>query len=45
MNHLLLVDDDPGLSELLKELLELEGFVLTLAHDGAEGLKIGRAHV
>ncbi|MCL2917169.1 response regulator [Shewanella litorisediminis] len=38
MNHLLLVDDDPGLSELLKELLELEGFVLTLAHDGAEGL-------
>lgn len=38
MNHLLLVDDDAGLSELLKELLELEGFTLTLAHDGAEGL-------
>ncbi|MBT1445254.1 response regulator [Shewanella sp. JM162201] len=38
MNHLLLVDDDPGLSELLKELLELEGFRLTLAHDGVDGL-------
>ncbi len=43
MNHLLLIDDDTGLSELLKELLELEGFNLTLAHDGAEGLAKAKA--
>lgn len=43
MNHLLLIDDDTGLSELLKELLELEGFNLTLAHDGAAGLAKAKA--
>ena len=40
MNHLLLIDDDLGLSELLAQLLELEGFELTLAHDGQSGLAL-----
>ena len=40
MNHLLLIDDDLGLSDLLAQLLELEGFQLTLAHDGQSGLEL-----
>lgn len=40
MNQLLLIDDDLGLSELLAQLLELEGFELTLAHDGQSGLDL-----
>lgn len=40
MNQLLLIDDDLGLSELLAQLLELEGFELTLAHDGQAGLAL-----
>ncbi|WP_261923054.1 response regulator [Shewanella sp. NFH-SH190041] len=38
MNRILLIDDDLGLSELLGQLLELEGFRLTIAHDGQSGL-------
>ncbi len=36
--HLLLADDDKTLCELLKEFLELEGFEVTLAHDGITAL-------
>ncbi|RLV58993.1 response regulator [Parashewanella curva] len=43
MARLLLVDDDQGLAELLGQLLELEGFDLTLAHDGAQGLNYALA--
>lgn len=42
MNHLLLIDDDLGLSDLLAQLLELEGFELTLAHDGQSGLELAQ---
>ncbi|MDO6774430.1 response regulator [Shewanella sp. 3_MG-2023] len=38
MSRILLVDDDAGLSELLAQLLELEGFELTQAFDGQQGL-------
>ncbi|ABE56736.1 two component transcriptional regulator, winged helix family [Shewanella denitrificans OS217] len=38
MNRILLIDDDHGLSELLAQLLELEGFSLTQAYDGQQGL-------
>jgi two-component system response regulator CpxR len=44
MNHILLIDDDLGLSELLGQLLELEGFKLTLAHDGEAGLALALEH-
>ncbi|MDR8525544.1 MULTISPECIES: response regulator [Shewanella] len=40
MSRILLIDDDLGLSELLAQLLELEGFQLTLAHDGQSGLDL-----
>ncbi|MCK8046906.1 MULTISPECIES: response regulator [Shewanella] len=40
MSRILLIDDDLGLSELLAQLLELEGFELTLAHDGQSGLDL-----
>ncbi|QLE87329.1 MULTISPECIES: response regulator [Shewanella] len=40
MSHILLIDDDLGLAELLAQLLELEGFELTLAHDGQSGLNL-----
>ncbi|MBM7072584.1 response regulator [Shewanella sp. 202IG2-18] len=38
MNKILLIDDDHGLADLLAQLLELEGFELTLAYDGQQGL-------
>ncbi len=40
MSRILLIDDDLGLAELLGQLLELEGFELTLAHDGQSGLEL-----
>ncbi|WP_394129407.1 response regulator [Shewanella maritima] len=39
MSRILLVDDDTGLSELLTQLLELEGFDVTQAFDGQSGLE------
>lgn len=39
MSHILLIDDDKGLSELLGQLLELEGFRLSFAYDGKTGLQ------
>ncbi|MDF0533359.1 response regulator [Shewanella yunxiaonensis] len=38
MSRILLVDDDLALAELLGQLLELEGFELTMAYDGQTGL-------
>ncbi|MBY5923288.1 response regulator [Ferrimonas balearica] len=38
MNRILLVEDDQGLCELLGQLLELEGFALTVRQDGPSGL-------
>ena len=43
MSRILLIDDDLGLSELLGQLLELEGFKLTLAYDGKQGLELALA--
>lgn len=40
MNKLLLVDDDIELCALLKEYLQNEGFDVTLAHDGQQGLEL-----
>lgn len=38
MNRVLLIDDDPGLCDLLGQLLELEGFHMSFAYDGQAGL-------
>lgn len=40
MNKILLVDDDRELTLLLKELLEIEGFNITVAHDSEQGLSL-----
>lgn len=40
MSKLLLVDDDRELTALLKELLELEGFTVEVAHDGEQALTL-----
>ncbi|MGX9462145.1 response regulator [Shewanella sp. A14] len=42
MNRILLIDDDMGLSDLLSQLLELEGFALTQAYDGEQGLSLAQ---
>ncbi|MBU3069925.1 response regulator transcription factor [Aestuariicella sp. G3-2] len=44
MSNLLLVDDDQELCLLLKEYLQTEGFHVTLAHDGSEGVKQALQH-
>ena len=38
MDQLLLIDDDVELVEMLKEYLDLEGFIVNIAHDGEAGL-------
>ncbi len=38
MNKLLIVDDDPDITSLLKELLELEGFQVETANNGVQAL-------
>ncbi|MBO1272929.1 MULTISPECIES: response regulator [Shewanella] len=43
MSRILLVDDDLALAELLSQLLELEGFELTMAYDGQTGLNMALA--
>ncbi|MDX9686790.1 response regulator transcription factor [Halopseudomonas formosensis] len=39
MKHILMIDDDRELCDLLGSWLEAEGFSLTAVHDGAEGLE------
>ncbi|MGL4601797.1 MAG: envelope stress response regulator transcription factor CpxR [Plesiomonas sp.] len=40
MTKLLLVDDDHELTDLLSELLEMEGFSVLVAHDGDQALSV-----
>jgi len=42
MNHILLADDDVELCEMLQEYLEVEGFQVSLAHDGKTALHQAR---
>lgn len=37
--HLLIIDDDTELTELLSQYLQAEGFTLSIAHDGEVGVK------
>ena len=41
----LVVEDDPVILRLLEVNFELEGFGVLLAHDGAEGIEMARAHM
>ena len=36
--HILVVDDEPRITSLLKGELELEGYSVSIANDGASGL-------
>ncbi|WP_348257583.1 response regulator, partial [Salmonella enterica] len=40
MNNILLVDDDRELTSLLKELIEMEGFNVLVAHYGEQELEL-----
>jgi DNA-binding response OmpR family regulator len=40
--HILIVDDDPGITEHLARILEKAGFKVTVATDGEEGLELIR---
>jgi DNA-binding response OmpR family regulator len=41
-NHILLVEDDPRLAEFVSQELTLEGYQVTIANNGVEGLSIAR---
>lgn len=40
-NHILIVDDDSELTDLLSQFLEPEGFITTCVHDGEQAIKKG----
>lgn len=40
MPHILIIDDDVELSDLLKEVLSFESFTVSTAYDGVEGLDV-----
>jgi DNA-binding response OmpR family regulator len=42
MQRILVVDDDPSVTSLLKRSLAYEGFVVEIANSGQEGLTIAR---
>ena len=39
METILIVEDKESLAQMLKETLELEGYEIIIASDGAEGIK------
>jgi DNA-binding response OmpR family regulator len=44
MQHILVIDDDPAVTSLLKRGLSYEGFAVATATSGTEGLAIAREH-
>ena len=42
--HILVVDDDPSIVRLLKEILEVEGYRVSCAYDGDAALRQVRDH-
>ena len=36
--RILVIEDDPGFAQLLKDVLETEGYAVTVARNGLEGL-------
>ena len=43
--HILIVEDDPAILLALEDLLEGEGYRITIARDGLEGLELFRKEV
>lgn len=44
MQHILVIDDDPAITKVLKRGLSYEGFAVETAHSGREGLHSAREH-
>ncbi len=44
MQHILVIDDDPAVTSLLKRGLSYEGFAVETARSGGEGLTMAREH-
>ncbi|HEY8811057.1 MAG TPA: response regulator, partial [Candidatus Dormibacteraeota bacterium] len=42
--HILLVEDDPAVAGMYRLKLEMEGYRVTVAGDGEEGLRVAREH-
>jgi len=42
MSHILVIDDEPGIRTVLRDVLNDEGYRVTVAEDGFEGLDILR---
>jgi len=40
MKHILIVEDEEGIVQFLKQGLEEEGYIISAANDGKEGLKL-----
>ncbi|MCK4346685.1 MAG: response regulator [Bacteroidales bacterium] len=40
MAHILIIDDDKDFRQMLQEMLEREGYAVSSAVDGAEGIKL-----
>jgi len=40
--HILVIDDDPAVRDVLQETLAQEGYAVSLASDGAEGLQVAK---
>ncbi len=40
--HILLVEDDPAVADMYKLKLEMDGYRVTVAGDGEEGLRVAR---
>lgn len=45
MANILIIDDDTELTGLLSDILELEGFNVTVAHNGQQGLECHNENV
>ncbi|AWG26285.1 response regulator transcription factor [Flavobacterium kingsejongi] len=43
--HILIVEDEKGISDFLKEGLEEEGYQITIASNGMEGLRLAQLHL
>jgi DNA-binding response OmpR family regulator len=42
MTHILVIDDDPAITSMLRRGLSYEGYIVTVAHDGMSGLTQSR---
>lgn len=44
MKHILIVDDDPELAEMMKDILSARGYIVTLAENGLAAIEASKLH-